>query len=78
VCVGLTATEDQPAVNPAVEKQFFEKKRTKKLLRVWAEPRWRGRSKNRQEFFASLFQKRSPFFPKTNKRLSLRQKTIAL
>jgi hypothetical protein len=36
----------------------FLKKRTKKLLRVWAEPIRRGRSQNEQKFFASFFQKR--------------------
>jgi hypothetical protein len=40
----------------------FLKKRTKKLLRVWAEPARRGRS-HVQKFFASFFQKRSASFP---------------
>jgi hypothetical protein len=31
-------------------------------LRVWAEPARQGRSLNRQKFFASFFQKRSPCF----------------
>jgi cytochrome c-type biogenesis protein CcmH len=39
----------------------FLKKRTKKLLRNWTEPFRRGRS-HIQKFFASFFQKRSPFF----------------
>jgi hypothetical protein len=43
-------------------KQFFFEKRTKKLLFVWVEPIRQSRSQNRQEFFASFFQKRRPFF----------------
>jgi mono/diheme cytochrome c family protein len=38
----------------------FLKKRTKKLLPVWAEPLRKSRSLNRQKFFASFFQKRRP------------------
>jgi hypothetical protein len=36
----------------------FLKKRTKKLLFVWAEPVRKGRSQNGPKFFASFFQKR--------------------
>jgi hypothetical protein len=43
------------------ESSSFLKKRTKKLLRVWAEPLRRGLSQNEQEFFASFFQKRRPY-----------------
>jgi mono/diheme cytochrome c family protein len=39
-------------------RSSFLKKRTKKLLRVWAEPLRKSRSRNRQKFFASFFQKR--------------------
>jgi hypothetical protein len=42
------------------ESGSFLKKRTKKLLRTWAEPYRVGRSPNVQKFFASFFQKRSP------------------
>ena len=44
------------------EKQAcsFLKKRTKKRLRVCAEPIRKGRSQNNQKFFASFFQKRRP------------------
>jgi hypothetical protein len=35
------------------------KKRTKKLLAVWAEPFPRGRGVRAQKFFAAFFQKRS-------------------
>jgi hypothetical protein len=42
------------------ESGSFLKKRTKKLLRVWAEPVRRDRSQKVQKFFASFFQKRSP------------------
>jgi hypothetical protein len=35
----------------------FLKKRTKKLLRVWAVPLRKGRSQNNQKFFASFFKK---------------------
>jgi hypothetical protein len=42
------------------ESGSFLKKRTKKLLLVWAEPIRKGRSRNRQKFFASFFQKRRP------------------
>jgi hypothetical protein len=38
----------------------FLKKRTKKLLLVWAEPIQIGRSQINQKFFASFFQKRRP------------------
>jgi hypothetical protein len=40
----------------------FLKKRTKKLLRNWAEPIRIDLGQNREKFFASFFQKRSPFF----------------
>jgi uncharacterized protein GlcG (DUF336 family) len=40
----------------------FLKKRTRKLLRLWGDLTLRGRSQNRQKFFASFFQKRSPCF----------------
>jgi hypothetical protein len=45
------------------ESSSFLKKRTKKLLRIWAEPIPRNRSQKQQKFFASFFQKRSAFFP---------------
>jgi general secretion pathway protein D len=44
------------------ESGSFLKKRTKNLLRVWAEPLRKGRSQNRPTFFASFFQKRRSFF----------------
>jgi hypothetical protein len=39
------------------ESSSFLKKRTKKLLFMWAEPIRKSRSKNSQKFFASFFQK---------------------
>ncbi len=44
------------------ESRSFLKKRTKKLLRVWAEPIREGRSQKDQKFFGSFFQKRTAFF----------------
>jgi hypothetical protein len=40
----------------------FLKKRTKKLLQVWAVPLRKDRSQTNQKFFASFFQKRRPSF----------------
>jgi hypothetical protein len=44
------------------ESGAFLKKRTKKLLRVWAELPREGRSQINEKFFACFFQKRSPCF----------------
>jgi hypothetical protein len=41
----------------------FLKKSSKKLLRVWPEPLRKGRSQNRQKFFASFFSKKKCFLP---------------
>jgi hypothetical protein len=41
----------------------FLKKGSKKRLRIRPRSIREGRSQNNQKFFASFFQKRSPFFP---------------
>jgi hypothetical protein len=62
----------------AEESGSFLKKRTKKLLQIWAEPNRGGRSQNTQKFFASFFQKRRPCFGCPGARLTLCEPGILL
>jgi O-antigen ligase len=41
---------------------FFFEKKNQKTFAIWAEPTREGRSQKEQKFFASFFQKSSPFF----------------